>query len=348
MKLTPYEIEGIRQVLQGTSIIDSIGFFFVSEAEIRSFLKVNGFDLNSPTDRNRIYVLYKRANRYMKEELGLDVPDIVRDPSEIELLFYNLNLNNRNKNNNKMRQNACMSLKIMNVLNHVDAGKLKMKIPLSDKEMFALIEDRIIEAVDLLSQDKQIGLVSFVGGKKKEYSMVTKLLCKKETLAAQIFDKLRYRLVVESIENIPFVLRGLFHTLIPYNYVVPNQTRNNLVDVLECLLPFVMQLPDDIAKRIKFAIKKGKKEYAPPFVNEFSGQTYRIINFICELPLIVTKSMCLLDETLLDKYGRIIYVQVEFQLVDVKTDLQNNSGENSHERYKNRQKEKVLKRLYCD
>jgi uncharacterized protein (TIGR04552 family) len=43
--------------------------------------------------------------------------------------------------------------------------------------------------------------------------------------------------------------------------------------------------------------------------------------------------------------GRMTLATCEFQIADEKTAIENEKGENSHERYKQRQREVVLKRL---
>jgi uncharacterized protein (TIGR04552 family) len=83
-----------------------------------------------------------------------------------------------------------------------------------------------------------------------------------------------------------------------------------------------------------------------PVVNEFSGPSYRVVNFVADLPVRVDK---LLDrppnDDLFMDNGAVVYVLTEFQIVDARTAEANEIGENSHDRYKERQIMRVKARL---
>src|SRR5204863_278774 len=55
-----------------------------------------------------------------------------------------------------------------------------------------------------------------------------KLLSKQETVAAQIYDKLRFRIVTRSSEDIFPVVQFLSKKLFPFNYVIPAQSINSI------------------------------------------------------------------------------------------------------------------------
>jgi uncharacterized protein (TIGR04552 family) len=80
--------------------------------------------------------------------------------------------------------------------------------------------------------------------------------------------------------------------------------------------------------------------------NEFSGPGYRVINFVADLPVRIDKFLCRApDDPLFVENGTIVFVLTEFQIVDARTAAQNELGENSHERYKQRQAARVKQRL---
>jgi uncharacterized protein (TIGR04552 family) len=189
---------------------------------------------------------------------------------------------------------------------------------------------------------QQLGLpvVEFVGNVKSRSSLITKLLLKRETLAAQIFDRVRYRIVTERQDQIPGVLNHLANSLFPFNYLVPGQTQNTLVRFREIVgrhpsadaLVEELQAPLDI------------EAIDPKPLNEFSAEGYRVLNFVVDLPVRV-------DELLPpgggvgDDLGRIVFSLVEFQVLDAQTARMNEQGASSHARYKERQKKRVLRRL---
>src|SRR5690606_12445537 len=167
-------------------------------------------------------------------------------------------------------------------------------------------------------------LTEFEGSRKPRDSQITKLLAKKSTLAASIYDKLRFRLIVPQHADIVPMLATLTRQLIPFNYVVPGESVNQLVDLRDVIAATAQ---DDEARDTEM-----------PF-NEFSGPDYRIINFVTDLPLRI--------ERLLPKgepapdLSHVVFVLTEFQVCDKATAIRNESGSSSHEAYKARQHERV-------
>src|SRR4029079_1329396 len=109
----------------------------------------------------------------------------------------------------------------------------------------------------------------FGGSRKPRDSQITKLLAKRSTLAASIYDKLRFRLIVPHHDDIIPMLAPLTRQLIPFNYVVPGESVNQLIDLKQVLSA------ESISRRLPTEV---------PY-NEFSGPEYRIINFVADLPL---------------------------------------------------------------
>jgi uncharacterized protein (TIGR04552 family) len=186
------------------------------------------------------------------------------------------------------------------------------------------------------------GLVRDFGGNvKSRSSLVTKLLAKRETVAAQIFDRVRYRIVTERRDQIAAVVLHLTENLFPFNYAVPGQTQNSLVRFTDLIaahpagsrIAGQMQLPPDLER----------KDPAAPR-NEFSGKHFRVLNFVVDLPVRIDDLLPPLDP-MADELGRVVFTLVEFQVVDAETALRNEEGDASHERYKRRQLKRVLRRL---
>ena len=76
--------------------------------------------------------------------------------------------------------------------------------------------------------------------------------------------------------------------------------------------------------------------------NEFSGGSYRMINFIADYPVPLPED---LQSGFRFELGRVVFLMVEFQLVDEETARKNEVGENAHSLYKERQYEEVARRL---
>ena len=78
---------------------------------------------------------------------------------------------------------------------------------------------------------------------------------------------------------------------------------------------------------------------------EFSGPGYRVINFVADLPVRIDSFVCRAGDPLYGDYGQIVFVLTEFQIVDQAISITNEQGENSHQRYKERQHARVPARL---
>jgi hypothetical protein len=78
--------------------------------------------------------------------------------------------------------------------------------------------------------------------------------------------------------------------------------------------------------------------------NSFSDRRFRTVHFVTEIPLRVPRSV-LERSTLSTSLGRVIFALVEFQVVDRETDVANELGNASHDRYKERQRQAVMRRL---
>jgi uncharacterized protein (TIGR04552 family) len=80
-------------------------------------------------------------------------------------------------------------------------------------------------------------------------------------------------------------------------------------------------------------------------LNEFSGPGYRVINFVTDMPVRVDDFVCRVSDPGNTEFGPIAFVLTEFQIVDAKTAHDNEVGENSHDKYKERQHARVKSRL---
>ncbi|MFO7567325.1 MAG: TIGR04552 family protein [Enhygromyxa sp.] len=315
----------LRLLLRGESVIDWHRLDYTSEADSRRLLALNSLDWDDPGDRERVEILRSHAVDYLRRVLKLHLDDEVASAAPfVELpLMASGQIGTR-----KQQRNACVLLKVMHILYHLDARELRTRLALSDSDLFESVEQSVLEIFDQL---RAVGapVIEFQWSRKTRESLVTKMLVKRETSAARVFDRLRFRLIVKQQADIIPTLRTMLRKLIPFNYVVPGQTVNTLVDLrdLEAIGP--SRLTTD--------------EGRSPDQNEFSGENFRIINFIADLPVRVDE---LVDPAELDPVrGNVVFVLAEFQLIDVRTAAFNEEGESSHAAYKNRQHARVRERM---
>ena len=109
----------------------------------------------------------------------------------------------------------------------LEGRELLFMLPISDQEVFYLVEEKVYRVIGgMLAQGFPI--LEFIGGRKHKDSLYTKLLSKPDTIAANIYDKLRFRIVTRSPDDIFPVVSYLLRHVFPFNYVIPGQSTNTL------------------------------------------------------------------------------------------------------------------------
>ena len=324
--LTLQDAHELRLLLRGESVVDWHRLDFESEADSRRLLALNAFDWDDEADRVRVEALRGHAADYLHRVLKFHDDDEVGHSAP----FLHLPLMASGKiGSRKQQRGACVLLKVMHILHHLEARELRTKLALSDIALFESVEQSVLEIFDQL-RASGAPVVEFQWSRKTRDSLLTKMLIKRETSAARVFDRLRFRLIVKRREDLIPTLRTMLRKLIPFNYVVPGQTVNNLVD-LDNLEIGPSPLTTD--------------EGREPDANEFSGANFRVLNFIADLPVRVdhmAKSAVSSDPR---ERVQVVFVLAEFQLIDARTASANEEGESSHSAYKTRQHARVRERM---
>jgi uncharacterized protein (TIGR04552 family) len=330
------ELEELRLLLRGGSVIDWMRLSFRAAAEVEDFLRLNLFDLDDPRDVRRIRAILAQAVEYLRGAFGYMVAEPVARPDDLRTLFL---LASGVAEPHKYRRIACVVLKVMHIIQHLEARELIFRTAIREADLAAIIHRRVLAEAGLMKAHG-LPLLEFAGSTKSRGSLVTKLLAKKESLAAQVFDRVRFRIVTDTRDQIAPVLHHLARRLFPFNYVVPGQTQNNLIHFQDLLadhprgpeIAAGLQLPPDLERR-----DVGSR-------NAFSGKDYRALNFVVDVPVRID-DLVSPDDPVIEELGRIVFSLVEFQIFDRETARRNEVGESSHERYKRRQHQEVLRRL---
>jgi uncharacterized protein (TIGR04552 family) len=210
---------------------------------------------------------------------------------------------------------------------------------MSDQEVFHIVEEKVYRVIGGMLAGG-FPIIEFVGGRKNKDSLITKLLSKQETIAAQIYDKLRFRVVTRTRDDIFPILQYLTRRLFPFNYVVPGQSINSIFSFRSyaektALKPLVGQLQ----------VHGPVEDDYTPSDNLFSAEEYRIIHFVVDMPVRLPKRILDRAPASATQLGNVIFVICEFQIVDRDTEAHNEIGEASHAKYKERQKKAVMRRL---
>jgi len=324
----------VRLLLRGGSVVDWPRLHLSTFAEAASFLRVNGYDLEEAIAQQRLRDLLWRSVEYLEKTFDYRFPgELTRSDSIPELLMVASDIRN------PWQRLACVLLKTMHIINHVEAAELRSRLPLDEEVLFRRASEALDRAVAEL-QAEGISLVSYRSSRKSSHSLFTKILGRKSTVAAQIYDRVRCRLVCENARDIVPLLSGLKDRLLAWNYVVPGQSRNEIVRN-EALVEALRADPD--ARRrlwIRLAVEDAadRQDW-----NRFSAAGFRMVNFVVDMPIAVTDLTR--THSLGDRLGFLVMQPVEFQVFDRQTWAWNEEGEGSHPRYKDRQRWEVIRRL---
>lgn len=328
------DLDAIRLLLRGNSVIDWHRVHFHSRADVDRFLRLHLLDLRTAEDRARLQHVHREAVNYLIQHLGLQFPPELIDPDDVRDIFV---LASQTGGFRRKQIHACVILKLMHVISHMDAAELRFQTSLSESAILELAEQRIVRAAARM-REAGFPIAAFYGSRKTRNSIITKLLAKKENTAVTIFDKLRFRIVTEERAEVVPALGWLIRELVPFNFVIPGQSHNSLVP-LEALL--TATAPPARAADLHSVDAEGE---AGLDSNPFSGDSFRIINFIIDLPVRVPDAVHPAGAAG-QLLGRTVLALVEFQVLDRETARCNEEGQNAHHFYKDRQRAIVETRL---
>src|SRR5439155_11666789 len=218
------DLERMRLILRGGSVIDWRRLHFQTHEEVDRYLRLCLFEPDDPFDRARLQRILDEAVDYLRTNFRYTVSEAVAHPKEVQELF----LLASGVGDPRLRRIACLVLKVMHVVHHVEARGLLHRARVSEDELCQLVTQRVDFAIAQLRREG-LPITAAAGSVKTRHSVITKLLAKKETLAAQIYDRVRYRVVTADRQHVLPVLVRLCDLLIPFNFVVPGQTQNTLI-----------------------------------------------------------------------------------------------------------------------
>jgi uncharacterized protein (TIGR04552 family) len=139
-----HDLEAIRLLLTGGSVIDWHRLDFEDEAQVNRFLRVNEFDPTSDADIDRLEQLRADAVDYLVKNFHYRIPDDVGGELPAKDLFLVASRKGRKQTY------ACIVLKAMHVMHHLVGRELLFKLPISSDEVFHLVEEKVVRVVDEL------------------------------------------------------------------------------------------------------------------------------------------------------------------------------------------------------
>ena len=323
------DLEQLRLVLRGDSALDWRRLSLRSYDEAYQLLRLAGIDLSYESDQAHLRSIYNQALDYLDTQLSHFVSNGVRQlerPEDLLLLASQPGV---------LRDEACIILKIMHVVHHVAGREFLYRLPVSTQDLFYKVEQRVFNVIDGM-RAHGIRIAQFEGSRKTQSSILTKLLCRSDSLAAEVHDRIRFRIITEDLSSLFEALNYMTRQLFPFNYIVPGESRNDLLD-LEASIKEDEYLTELSRGMQDLSERDGAS-------NPYSAKGFRMINFVVDLPVRIDEDVSL-NRVFDERLGNTVFLLVEFQLVDQATHTQNNTGDNRHALYKERQLKKVLDRL---
>ena len=328
------EKDAVLLALSGGSVVDWSGVSFRSREEVNNFLRLWHCDVERhPWAQRRLHYIYNQAVVFLEEQLGLTFRSHIRRLADVRDAFVGAS----KKGFGRDRIQYCAILKLMHVVNHLEMQELRNSLPIREVD---LLERANLQVLAKAEEMRACGfpLRAFYGNRKARPSVISKLLAKREATAAPIFDKLRFRLVTERREHLVDAIAWLFRNLIPFPAIIPGESHNNLLDRDEVLRA------TDAMPELDRILSKGVDSLRAP-ANGYSGASYRVVNFVVDLPVRVYDLPGIPPSSHPEVLGEAVPIMVEFQLLDAETDQRNEQGESRHDLYKARQIEAVYSRL---
>jgi uncharacterized protein (TIGR04552 family) len=330
------ELERIRLILRGGSVIEWRRLHFTTWEEVDRFLRLSQIDPTRAHDEEWVRAVLAEAVEYLRKTFDYKVADAVANPTRIHDLF----LYASGQAQKKYRKIACVVLKTMHVIQHIEARELRFKIAVSEAELAQMVTERVLAVMDE-GRQKGLPIVEFSDSIKTRESTVTKLIAKRDSTAAVVYDRTRFRVIVKERDDIIPALYFLTQRLLPFNFIVPSQTDNTLIRFKE----LIARYPNFARYAKQLHLDVDYEERHAQQTNVFSGSTYRILNFVADVPVRLDQFLPPPELDDRARKGRITLATCEFQIADEKTAAENERGENSHQKYKQRQRDVVLKRL---
>jgi len=331
------DVESVRLMLLGSSVIDWLHLQFTQRDEVDAFLRLCRFDPDAASDQAWMREILQGAVQYLKTNFKCRIPPEVAKPAEIHDVF----LIASGPLGTSARKMACMVLKACHVIHHIEARDLFHRLPLAEEAFGEMARAQVTRTFDdMAAADFPIRSAS--SSVKTRASLISKLLLKADTLAAQIYDRTRFRVVVAERSDVLPVLQWLTQQLFPFHLVLPGQTQNSLIDFRATCEATPAWKP--MLGALQFGVNFLGGAFTAADGNEFSGASYRTLKLVVDMPLRIEEHF-ITPEIASATRARTVCCLVEIQIVDATTNANNELGENDHRQYKERQRLLVLHRL---
>ena len=130
------DLEGIRVLLRGGSVVDWHRFNFAQESEAEAFVRAQEIDPGDEGDAARVTQVKEAAIDYLRRHFEFPVPKPVAKKDLVGLLMLASSKGHR-------QICACAILKVMHIIHHLEARELLFVLPTADEEVFQWVEQKV-------------------------------------------------------------------------------------------------------------------------------------------------------------------------------------------------------------
>jgi len=365
--------ETLDAIVGGASPIDVPRLHLESLQEAEAFLESYGFQWGEPAQRRELERIRARAIAFLEGEVlpdepSLKVPAHIRVQTDVRHLLL---WASRDPAEERQRW-SCALLRVMHTFAHARSSlgeRFGRQIRSQILGRFTPHVHRRPVGLMLGEGPEAVPLDDFeVRASKRLESVAMKLLHKVESVAAPVFDRIGVRFVTRERFDALLVIRYLrVNNIFMFANVIQARSRNTLIDIawvkreVERLAAEVGAARTSEADALAFLRREAGKQPYPrsvvPAYNPYSSVDYRSIQFTC-------RQQIRIPETALaaagwprpapgapgrgarrEGGGIRFFFPYEVQILDRESFEVSRAGLASHDVYKRRQREAVMRRV---
>lgn len=348
----------LETMLKGQSGLDLKQVPFDSLEEADSFLQQYGFDWDNPDDQEMILRIQAKAIEFIEDRFlqshtswdhfwsNTELFKIPREFKHMDTPMLLLMASHHNKN--AWQQGwACAIVKLMHLICHTEHSFYANYLEEAQQQILPRFQSLLFchAQTKHLCLGKPNGvyipIVDFqIKDPKSMASVITKLICKKESIAEQVLDLIGFRIVTETPADAILALEILrHHRAIIFSNLVASRSRNGLVDfdAFQKLAHALREKHDENEVDINHlrAIVTEYLEKPSKWDNDHSHEKYRAIHVTGRQLIQVPHN---------NKQVRIFF-PFELQVVDKQSHINNHLGESAHNQYKRKQFIRARRRI---
>jgi hypothetical protein len=287
--------------------------------DARRLLENHDISLNDPGYRLH-GTREERGDHLPARHFQFSIPKPVEESSVAELLLLASSKGHR-------QLCACTILKTIQIINHM-AGASSVPAPVSDRDLFHLVEEKVYRVVGTMLSEG-FPITEFIGGRKNLDSTYTKLLSKPE---GDCRGALRQAPLSHRHEG---ARRHPARRPLPHRPAFPVQLRRSRSRArTRFSLPAATARSTPSSRAWSRSFKAPSDDDLTPGDNRFSAPTYRVIQFVTDVPVRVPPHLMELAPAGSELLGPLVYMLCEFQVLDAESEAKNETGDASHDAYK--------------